>query len=273
MFFLRFAVIGCFLPELRDHSVPGGCREDRGDHKLSINCAFPPELDDKQLFAYLEGEASQEVLSHLQDCVYCRQKAKALDHFKKRLTSRIYRLTCPSPIELGEYHLRMLPASQILVVRQHLDECPHCVREIAQLEHFLNDQAPAPKDSLLEHAKVLVARLVGEGGFTFASASAALRGEGKGPITFAAEGIIIVLDVQSTAEGKVNILGQVAADNQDDWTGALVELRRNNLLQISTPVDDLGAFRCEGVISGQQELRIIPRNGSVVVLSNFEIPN
>jgi hypothetical protein len=243
-----------------------------GDNELSINCAFPPELDDKQLLAYLGGEAGEEVVSHLQGCAYCRQKAETLDRFQKHLTTRLYRLTCPSSIELGEYHLHMLPASQMLVIGQHLRECPHCAREIAQLESFLSDQAPNPEDSLLGRAKLLVARLVGAGELKFTPASAALRGEGKGPITFAAEGIIIVLDIQPATAGRVNILGQIAADDQDDWTGALVELRKDNQLQISTTVDDLGAFRCEGVIPGQQELRMIPKNGSIVVMSNFEVP-
>ncbi len=240
---------------------------------MSINCVFPPELDDQQLLAYLDGEADEKIASHLKGCVYCRQKAETLDRLQKRLITQLYRLTCPSPIELGEYHLHMLPASQMLVIGQHLRQCPHCAREIAQLESFLNDRTLAPKDSLLGRAKLLVARLVGGGELTFTPTPAALRGEGKGPITFAAEGIIIVLDIQATTEGKVNILGQIAADDQDDWTGALVELRRENLLQLSTTVDDLGAFRCEGVIPSQQELRIIPKNGSIVVVSNFEVPN
>jgi hypothetical protein len=166
----------------------------------------------------------------------------------------------------------MLPASQMLVITQHVRECPHCASELAELESFLGKQMTGSEDSFLGRAKVLIARLVGSGDLTFTPTPVALRGEGKGPITFAAEGIIIVLDIQPTIDGNANILGQVAADHQDDWTGAQVELRRDSLLQISTTVDDLGAFQCEGVIPGQQELRIFPKNGSVVVISNFEVP-
>jgi hypothetical protein len=236
---------------------------------LTTNCVFPPELNDKQLLAYLDGEVNKETVSHLEGCAYCREKAETLDRFQKRLTSRLYRATCPPPIELGEYHLHMLSASRMLVVAQHVRECPHCAREVDQLEGFLSDLAPAAEDSLLGKAKVLIARLVGGGELTF-TPTAALRGEGKGPLTFAAEGIIIVLDVQPAAEGRNTILGQVAADDQDDWTGALVELRKDSQLLISSTVDDLGAFRCEGVMYGPHELRIVPKRGSVVVISNFE---
>jgi len=247
---------------------------------LSTNCVFPPELEDWQILAYLDNrEANQETAYHLEKCPYCRKKAEALERLQKRLTARLYRLTCPPSIELGEYHLRMLPAPQILDVAQHLRECPHCARELAQLEGFLSALVPAPEDSLLGKAKVLIARLVGgqaepgkQGEIGFAPVVAALRGEIKGLITFAAEGIVIVLDIQPATEGRRTILGQVAADNQDDWTGALVELRKDSQLRISSTVDDLGAFRCEGVMPGPQELRIIPKSGAVVVISNFEVP-
>jgi len=219
-----------------------------------------------------------ETVSHLERCAYCRGKAEALDRLQKRLTSRLYRLTCPTPVELGEYHLRMLPASQMLVVRQHLRECPHCAREVSELAGFLSDLAPTTVDSLLGKAKVLIARLVGgqadpgrQGEIVFGPTVTALRGEAKRPITFEADGIFIVLDIQPTKDGRVNILGQVAADDQEQWTGALVEIRQGNELQFSTTVDDLGAFRSESILPGTKELRIIPKSESVVVVSNFEL--
>lgn len=237
---------------------------------MSINCTFPPELDDRQLLAYLDGESDEKAISHILGCAYCRQKAEELGALQKHLITRLYRLDCPSSIELGEYHLHLLSASQMLVISQHVRECPHCTREIAQLESFLNDQTFKPEGNLLGQVKLLLARLVGSGDTALTPAAPALRGEGKGPLTFAADGIIIVLDVQPGATGTLNILGQIAADDQAGWTGALVELRRNSLLQISTTVDDLGAFRCEGIRPGQQELRIIPKNGSIVVMSYFD---
>jgi hypothetical protein len=99
----------------------------------------------------------------------------------------------------------------------------------------------------------------------------ALRGDAKGPLTFEVDGIVIILDVQPENAGTFAILGQVAADNQDPWTDAVAELRRNNELQFSTTVDDLGAFRFEGALAGEQELRIIPKGRSPVLVSNFEI--
>lgn len=246
-----------------------GAGNNPGDEKLTQICVFPPALDDKQLLAYLDGVADERTISHLKGCAHCREKAEMLDKMQRRLTARLYRFNCPSSMELGEYHLRMLPASQMLVIGQHVRECPHCAREVAELEGFLVPEAPV--ESLLGRAKLLIARYVGPGDVTFTPAPA-LRGEAKGPITFAAEGIIIVLDIQPATEGSVDILGQVAADDQDDWTGALVELRKDHLPNISSTVDDLGAFQCKGVSPGQHELRIASKEGSVVLISSFEIP-
>jgi hypothetical protein len=238
---------------------------------LTTNCIFPPALDDKQLLAYLDGEADAATVTHLEDCAYCRQKVKNLDRVQKHLTNRLYRLACPPPTELGEYYLRVLPASEMLLVARHVRECPYCAQEVGELQGFLSDPATLARGRWPERARILIAQLVKGGGLTSAPA-AALRGEAKGPITFVAEDIVIVLDVQLEAEQGVNILGQVAADNQAEWTGALAELWKDNMLASSSLVDDLGAFQCQGVTAGQYQLRMTSKNNSVVVIPNFEIP-
>jgi hypothetical protein len=245
---------------------------------LSKNCVFPPELDEKQLLLYLDGEANREILSHLERCAHCREKAETLDRLQKRLTTRLYRLTCPPTIELGEYHLRLLPAAQMLVVAQHVRECPHCSREVLQLEGFLGDLMSTSEDSLLGKAKVLIARLVGgqaepgeQGEIGLAPVVPALRGEARGPLTFEVDGVVIILDIQPANQERADLLGQVAADHQEQWTGALVELREGGELEFSANVDDLGAFHSESIIPGPKELRITPMGGSVVVVMNFEL--
>ena len=100
----------------------------------------------------------------------------------------------------------------------------------------------------------------------------ALRGEAKGPLTFEVDGTVIILDGQLAKDGKVDILGQVAAEDQDQWTEALVELRQDDQLEFSTRVDDLGAFHAEGIIPGPQALQITSKDHSLIVITNFEVP-
>jgi hypothetical protein len=235
-----------------------------------MKCISSPALDDTQIMRYVDGEADEPVVAHIKECPYCAEKASQWTLLQKGLRKQFYRSTCPTPMELGDYHLGLLPAPQALVVAQHVRECPLCTREVADLEDFLEDLARM-EDNLLAQAKVLVARLVGGEKSTLTPNFAALRGEAKGPITLEADGVVIVLDIQSTKEGKVNILGQVAADDQEQWTDALVELRQGGELQFSSTVDDLGAFHAEGIIPGSKELRIIPKDRSLIVVSNFEV--
>ena len=98
-----------------------------------------------------------------------------------------------------------------------------------------------------------------------------LRGETRGPLIFDVDGILILLDIQPTSEGTFSILGQVAAEDQDTWTDSVAELRQNKELQFSSLVDDLGAFRFEGLKAGDQELWVTPKDRSPVLMVNFEI--
>lgn len=229
-----------------------------------MNCISPPELETDQLLAYLDGEADHGTISHLEHCEYCREKANVLARLQDHLTSRLYRITCPSSLELGEYHLRMLPAPQMLLVAQHVRECPHCTREVAALEEYLAELAPQPGP--LEPVRVLIAQLVGgQAGFP------ALRGEAKGPLVFETGDIVITLDVQSSPNGQASIQGQMAADDQDQWTGALVKLQQADTQELTAALDDLGAFSFEGVRPGSIQLEITSSDSVEVQIPNINI--
>jgi len=241
------------------------------------NCVSPPELDDRQLLMFLDGERPAHVSVHLEQCPYCRERSRKLAGMQNYITTQLYRLSCPTSVELGDYVLGMLPSSQAAVITAHLHDCSHCTREVSQLTDYLGELLPARKVSPLEQVKVLVARLIGEigpdklyGGMTFAPAYATLRGEAPKAITMQADGILIVFEVQPAASGQVTFLGQLNADEQDRWTGARVELRQAGALLASVSVDDLGAFRFEDILPGATELQIIPVSGPVV-LANIEI--
>ena len=239
-----------------------------------MNCISPPELSDRQLLEFLDGEAEPEISHHLGICQYCRNKADALARLQNGITARLYRITCPSPLELGEYHLqkyhiRILPSPQMLVIAQHVRECPHCEAEVAQLENFLKDLTADVKPGLTP-VRVLIARLLGGSG-EGAAPMPALRGEGKGPIILEAEGVVITLDVGPGADGQVSILGQVAADEQDQWTNALVELQQADIPPQTTSLDDLGAFRLEAVRPGAARIMITSTEGVVIQSPDIEL--
>ena len=239
------------------------------------NCSSPPALEDRQLLAYLDGEADQPVLEHLDNCPACLERARDLSMLQDKLTARLYRLSCPPALELGEYHLGVLPTSRMVAVAQHVRECPHCKREITLLKGYLSELAPPPKAGLLEQVKVIIARLSsGEVGSTGDAALGAavpvLRGGVKGPITMEADNSLLILDTQPAAESRLTITGQLAAHDQDAWTGARVELRYDGVQFKTTTIDDLGAFYFEEILPGPVEFQILSGRGTVL-LANVEI--
>jgi hypothetical protein len=232
-------------------------------------------LDDQQLLAYLDDPDSiQETIRHLEQCEHCREKARALDYFQKRMKTRLYRSTCPTSVNLGEFYLRMAPASQSLVIAQHLRECPHCASEISKLEEFLEDAAsPA---TLISPIKVLFARLVsGKGGAGFQT-SPALRGMAKELPIFEAEGVVVSIDLQASSDGQFTILGQLAAEGQEDqdhWTDATVELKQSYTTPLVATMDDLGAFTFEAIYPGSVQFTIRSQHGIEVQTEKVFIAN
>jgi hypothetical protein len=235
-----------------------------------MNCISPPELSEQQLLEYLDGEADAQTIQHLERCEFCRRKSDAFKRLQGSLTARLYRLICPSPLELGEYHLRILSAPQMLLIAQHVRECPHCQREVAQLETYLSDLGPHTWQSLSGTIRVIIARLV-DAAEDGSPLLVPLRGQQKGPITLEADGIVITLDLQPTLDERLSILGQVAADDQDQWTGAMVELRQADAPQLTASLDDLGAFRFEAVRAGVSRFTITSTDGVTIETLDLDL--
>jgi hypothetical protein len=231
-----------------------------------MKCISSPALEDIEIARYVDGEADEIVATHINQCPFCSERARQWTFLQNRLRKQFYRTTCPTPIELGDHHLGLLPASQALVVSQHVRECPLCQREVAELQEFLAEPDSPP--GLFTAAKVLFAQLVGPG---TASAVGALRGESKGPLTFEADGVVIVLDVQPTADERASILGQVAAEEQDQWTGANVELRQTDSSEMTSLLDDLGSFHFDRVQPGAAQITLKSTHGIIVHIMNIDI--
>jgi anti-sigma factor RsiW len=241
-----------------------------------MNCTNPPELDDRQLLAFNDGEADEGVSAHLARCPYCRSRAGELANLQRGLIAQLYRLTCPPSEELGDYHLGLLSNERRMIVAGHLRECPHCTRELAQVRNYLRELAPPLPANALEGVKVLVARLAGGRQPGRAAEMGALapayvlRGGGQGPVTLEADGLLLILDLQPAEGSSLTVLGQLAAEAQEQWTGAAVVLRQGEVERCPTAIDDLGAFRCEGIQPGPLEVRITPVEGPVV-MANIEV--
>lgn len=226
-------------------------------------CVSPPELENRELLAYLDGEGGREVVEHLQRCPHCRERAQQLAQFQDYMIVRMYRAECPSSTELGEHYLGVLPGERTEAIALHLAECPLCKHEVDQLRTYLADLEPgletSPFEQVKEHAKILIARLVDglEGGQVSEKpgrilAFAGLRGE-EGACVYEVGNIQIAIEVQDDTErpGRKAILGLVIGAEP---AGMRAHLWQEERCIVTVPVDELGNFVIPGLVSGIYEL-------------------
>ncbi len=212
----------------------------------------------------MDGNADQQVLAHLARCPYCRDRAQQLAGWQDRLTARLYRLTCPASEELGEYHLGLLSPDQASAIRQHLKECPHCTREVFQLESYLRVLAPTIEFTPLERVKVLIAKLISGGAGddrqlgrpAFTPVLAGVRGGEEGPSVFQVDDVQIAIEIQEDAEqaGAKIVLGLVTGL---DSSGLNVILRQADQIVATTSVDRSGNFLIPRLQPGNYHLSLI----------------
>jgi hypothetical protein len=170
----------------------------------------------------------------------------------------LYRIDCPSPMELGDYHLGFVTDSRKLVLAQHVRECPLCTQELANLKEFMLE--PTVQPSLVRSVQVMVARLLGgkEAGqekeeFTLSPAFSGLRGEGEEPFIYQADHIQIVIDVQDDAEqiGLKTLLGLVTGLESRDST---IQISQEDRVVATTSVDEIGNFIISQLAPGHYKL-------------------
>jgi hypothetical protein len=230
-------------------------------------CANNPLLDDVELLMALDGETSREVAMHVSQCPQCSQRSAELASAQRLATARLFRATCPSALELGEYRLGMLPAARTTAVQQHVAVCPHCTEEMAQLTAFMDAPDPLLHPTLAtaikKQVQVLVARLASGpqlgslfGQPALAPAYAGLRGAGDEPLIYEAGETQISIEVQEDAlhPGYWAIVGLLSDLGEEPATHA--GLWRDQRAVASAQVDEIGNFSFASLEPGDYELFI-----------------
>lgn len=244
-----------------------------------MECSLPPPITEDQISAAIDGFADANVQQHIAQCASCAARVTQAQMLEDVLKVKLNRWDCPTPQRLGEYVMGLVSARTVeRTIRLHLEECARCKAEVEDLNVFLVSDNVSVSASQ-KHPQPAVARKHPERpsfGQILArilprTPALALRGAALGPIMAEAEGTTVVLDVQPAAEGQVTILGQVIADDYDSWTGALVELRREGVIQATTTVGDTSSFNCGPFPAGSIQLAITPPVGRTLVLPNIDV--
>jgi hypothetical protein len=178
-----------------------------------------------------------------------------MENIEKRLAAQLYRVTCPTTTELGDYHLHLMTGSQEDAVRQHLYGCPHCQAELSQLQAYLTDLAPDVEHSLSERIQIWIARLIPAGtmGGGALQPALALRGQDTGPLMYEAGDAQLTLEVQDDPQktGARTILGLLIGVESVE---TMAHLWQDAQKVAQVPVDEFGNFVIAGLLPGAYEL-------------------
>ena len=183
---------------------------------------------------------------------------------EKNLRAWLYRVTCPSPDELGEYHLQILPDRQVQLLTEHLHICPYCRQELAELEDYLTALSPELTYGWGKRVEIWKARLLPQNlGQGFVPALV-LRGQEDGPSIYEAGSYQLSLEIQGDPmqPGYKSILGLLVGGTNAAFGAQLWQEGRS--LQ-ETAVDDLGNFIFTGVQPGTYELILSQRIAEIHV--------
>lgn len=105
------------------------------------------DLDEAQLLDYISSLASAELQAAVEHSPACRAAAQQLADDLLPLINVVYRIECPAADMLVAYQERSLGSTEQLVLRQHMQACSLCQREVALLNSI--DALPNPQPSLV----------------------------------------------------------------------------------------------------------------------------
>ncbi len=169
------------------------------------------------------------------------------DGLERTLTRKLYRVECPDPHALGEYHLGLLEDRP--EVTAHVRECRLCQEELAALERFLGVRERPPARVLL--AQWLPSLRVAEPAPAFA-----LRGEPRmTSATYRAEEFTVTLSVHDDPRGAdLRILSGVVTPLDMAHGGRA--LLSGPVHTAEAPVDPAGQFAFDQVPAGRYTLEL-----------------
>ncbi|MGB0386978.1 MAG: anti-sigma factor family protein [Ardenticatenaceae bacterium] len=216
-------------------------------------CMNPVLVEDGDLMAYVDGEADPWVREHVESCPACLGQVSELGQVTQGVLGLMYRASCPEPERLGQYHLKLLSAGELLMMDAHLRKCVHCTDDLALLV------GPEP-DSLI----IMVWKLfkdavqVVEGALIPSPRRRMLgvRGRKREIQSYVADGVNVILDFQPV--GKRRKEGRLVGTIQSARTasGSQAWLFEEGQKPISTEVDPLGTFIFEQITPGDYDLAL-----------------
>jgi len=229
-------------------------------------CVDPLELDEGELMAYVDGQESEKVRTHLARCPYCVAQVAAYRHTEVLLRAVLHRVSCPTPERLGLYQLNLLPTREQLIVARHVRECPHCARELEELARV--GSRPSLLERLHRAVDVVEAVLLPAPRLQVAP----LRGTIPALQRFRAERLDVHISVQpGHAQGARTVMGRLVPHDEitPPIPGIEVWLIRDDRAWAAA-VEASGVFSFEEVAPGEYAVGL-EWDGQAVLMEGIKV--
>ncbi|MBN1579577.1 MAG: hypothetical protein JXA89_02655 [Anaerolineae bacterium] len=227
-----------------------------------MNCIAPGEIQEGDLLAYIEGNASQSIKDHIARCPFCAGEAEALAQSDFALAAALYRADCPDTETLLQYQVGILPVHERRQIVQHIQKCPFCAKEVQRLS-ALDEPRHSIWEEMRRAARIVVEAVQAD--LPSYLAVAAHRGEIDQRL-YRTDRYDIVAGSERSGEiwclrGRITCGGLTATE----LDGCAVRLVQQDKIIAKQTVDALGYFFFQNLDAGQYNLWVETPEDDIVV--------
>jgi hypothetical protein len=220
-------------------------------------------LKDWELDMLFGGDGTPEMEAALVGNAENQARLQQLQKDESTLFSRLFRTECPTPLELGEWYLKLVDANSYQVIRSHLDMCSHCEEELAAITAVVSKPlfqgVPAKRGpSILKRIIMKLEDLIGDGAGQMALAP--VRGNSWSSVCYAGGDYLLSLTKQQTISGGA-LIGSILAT---DLTGHAA-LKQGTNVVYQTPLTESATFSFDDINPGFYELVIATPDAELIV--------
>jgi len=239
-------------------------------------------FQDWELDAYADGETMPHVAAFFEQnpasqAAWLRQRK-----IEAPLSNALHRFDCPSPDTLRAYYWQELSKAESHRLENHLQTCPLCTAELAELQTFMQEDVPSPQNSWSQNLRERVQAVADQMRLVIATlvtpnapqlATAALRsepiptqqGDAQTVLLFEADDTDISLLVQKEHNGLLRLAGQLFTTELTPGSSCKLIPATGEGVAVQAQIDDTGNFIVNQLPPGAYQLVVLLHDKSIVV--------
>lgn len=251
-----------------------------------MDCVHATAPSDEELLKFvLDNEPLlQGAKEHLAGCSICQQRLARYQNVDSFLVSRLYRSLCPEATRLNHYCAGMLSTDESIDIAQHLELCPLCANEVADIRKILANFEPFPESEPAFSPRAAIQRIIAS--LVPWQPQLSFRGDASSqstwPRQYRAELLNLSLHLSRSSNGDIMLLGLFTSSRPeqsvDAFEGVVVKLYRapgpshalngkygEKTALMSTEVDELGNIAFIAVPAGEYVMIVYLADAELVI--------